>query len=268
LAKLSWRCSAATTEFFASKGLRSSYSWDSPSIIDQIQCVKGLVLHEIFPNRLDLEPIHHASGFGEHILVSKFMWAITLIRYKGISGNHAQIIIEGINDGCFEEIPIGHYFVCLADLLGTKKIRKGDGEETEVRAIRTDLKTEFDVRYEARSETWKRSSSSVKGMIRAIVEERDNPPSGFAIYGRHSILASKKVVEDSCITWAISRLALIEIVLKEEKKPIFYTDTSAFAHYKPGEKAPWVVELDVRAWESGPISELPKSTVTQLPYSL
>jgi hypothetical protein len=126
------------------------------------------------------------------------------------------------------------------------------------------VKKKFKVKYEARSQTWKRSSSLVKGMIRAIVEERNNPPPGFAIYGRHSILASfgsKEVVKDSCITWAISKLALIEIFLKGEKSPIFYTDTSEFARFKPGQEAPWMVDLDLDA-------HCIKGGISQLPYSL
>lgn len=255
---LSWRCSSATVDF-----ARRSFSLDRfDSIRHQIQCAREFVLYQISPYRLELEPIHQSSGFGEHMLISKFMYAITLIRYKGISGNHAQMIIEGINDGFIQEVPIGHYFVCLADLLGAKKIKQGNGVETEVRAIRTSVKNKFDLKYEARSETWKRSSSSVKSMIQAIVEERDNPPPGFAIYGRHSMFASKEVVEDSCITWAISKLSLIDIFLKGEKSPIFYTDTSDFARFKPGQKAPSTVTLDPYA------SHPTLREISQLPCSL
>ncbi len=231
---LSYRCSPATIAFFKNKNIAS--------VTDQILYARELILYKKpCSSAFYLEPIHQSSGFNTDILVSKFMWAVTLIRYLGPSGNHAELIIEGINDGFFpkEIVPIGKYFLYLADLLGAKKIMK-EGLETEVRAIRTSLKSKFNLKYEARSSTWKCTSNSVKDMIHAIEEEKGDPPPGFAIYGRHSIFASKKVVEDSCITWALSRLKLINIVLdaNTEWHPIFYTNTSRFTPLKPEQKDP------------------------------
>lgn len=231
----SYRCSDDTLKLFqtAQKG----------SLTDQILFARELVLYKNDSDSISFEPIHDHSGFHEEVLISKFMWAVTLIRYKGISGNHAEIVIEGINDGFFpqEYASIGKYFMYLADLTGTQMVKK-DGKEREVRAIRSILKDKFLLRYEERSTTWKRTSEHVKDMINAIETEKADPPSGFALYGRHSFLASKKIVEDSCITWALDKLAKIHIVLGKSPHSQFFTDTSHYTRYKQDQKDPFVLD--------------------------
>jgi len=226
----SYRCSSEAKEFFKEK----KYT----SLANRINCAKEFVLYKKpDSSTLYLEPIHASSGFNSEILVSKFKWGVTLIRYRGPSGNHAQIVVEGINDGFFpsDSVPIGKYFIFLADLMGGKVI---DKIQTDIRDIGVILKDRFFLKYIERSKTWKRDCDPVKWMIHTITNEKDNPPHGFSILGRHSIFSSKTLVEDSCITWAINKLALIKIDLKEEKRPIFFTDTSHFTSLKPSEHDP------------------------------
>jgi hypothetical protein len=238
---LSDKCSFVSRRFFRTNG----------SLEEQIRQKREYILAKFDPekNKISVEPIHTCSFFQGDILVSKFMWAVTLIRNKGPSGNHAQIIVEGVNDGYFTRyfpespIPVGKYFMYLADLVGDMDVYKenfvGIIKKKTVRDIRTALKSrEFRLKYEGRSNIWKRSSDRVKAMIDNIQTEKANPPPGFAIYGRKSIFrifASKKDVKDSCITWAMDKLKDSSVHLQHEASSFLYTNTSIHARHKPNE---------------------------------
>ncbi|QZA58220.1 hypothetical protein [Candidatus Rhabdochlamydia porcellionis] len=82
---------------------------------------------------IEIEPISIPSVIDERVRVSKFTWAVTLVTHKGSEGNHARIIIEGINDGFYHEealrigiakkAGIGEKFIHLADYSPPNTIR-------------------------------------------------------------------------------------------------------------------------------------------------
>lgn len=212
------------------------------SFIDEINFAKTFALYKYDPSMVELEPIHQSSSFNEEVLISRFMWAVTLIRYQGPSGNHAEIVIEGINDGFFPHniAAIGKYFVYLAHLVGDKKRKvtqfSSPEKTVKVRDIQTAVKTKFNLKFHERSRIWKHSSDRVKDMINEIEIEKENPPEGFSILGRYSMLTSSQ--QDSCITWAINKLSMLGITLEKTPYSYIFTDTSHYTKFKPGQKDP------------------------------
>lgn len=55
------------------------------------------------PVCIEIEPVSAPSRIDERVRVSKFTWAVTLITHDGSNGNHAKIIVEGINDGFYSD---------------------------------------------------------------------------------------------------------------------------------------------------------------------
>ena len=53
------------------------------------------------PLLIEIEPVSIPSVIDERARVSKFTWAVTLVTHMGSEGNHAKIIVEGINDGFY-----------------------------------------------------------------------------------------------------------------------------------------------------------------------
>jgi hypothetical protein len=56
------------------------------------------------------QPISTKSRMDERVLLSQFYWGITLITHQGVCENHAEIVIEGIDNG--------EPFLYLADFTG------------------------------------------------------------------------------------------------------------------------------------------------------
>lgn len=73
------------------------------SLAEQIRQKQECVLAQFDPktSKIHIEPLHSTSFFQDNILVSKYRWTVALIRNSGPTGNHAQIVVEGINDGFF-----------------------------------------------------------------------------------------------------------------------------------------------------------------------
>ncbi|VHO03601.1 hypothetical protein [Candidatus Rhabdochlamydia sp. T3358] len=175
------------------------------------------------PLLIEIEPISLPSVIDERVRVSKFTWAVTLVTHTGSEGNHARIIIEGINDGFYDEeapqigtakkVEIGEKFIHLADY--SPQIQSG-------------LFSPDALEYETRTEIWMRSSDKVKKMLEAIKKEQYFPAyrRPFNFYGKNSkfyqftpwgkkwrIFSGK--VGDNCFTWARDKLKMINIDLGE-----------------------------------------------------
>lgn len=243
---LSKKCAEYTKKLFKKA--------ESTSLNYQINFMKYLTLEECFRDKICLCPRAFPSGFNPNVLVSAFMWTVTLVKYQGFKGNHAQIIVEGVNDGFIPEkiIRIGEYFTCLMDLPGyqLKKDEKGNDilrndKPKRFQSVRIDPKEKFIWHYDARSEVWKRSSEVVKEMLWKGYQEKKDPPEGFSLCGCDSIFTLKEIVEHSCITWAIEKLAIANIIL--EKKPLysFATYTSFYTPFKPGQSEQTVKDAEL-----------------------
>ena len=141
------------------------------------------------PLLIEIEPIGEPSVFDPRVRVSKFIWAVALVTNGGSTGDHAEIIIEGINDGFYDnESPLlgknakpvkeGEKFIHLAHFL--PRIESG-------------LLSPKDLIYGRRSVIWMRTSDKVKEMIRGIEEEQSLPSDKrsreFNVRGRDAIFA-------------------------------------------------------------------------------
>ncbi|VHO03603.1 hypothetical protein [Candidatus Rhabdochlamydia sp. T3358] len=172
---------------------------------------------------IEIEPISLPSVIDERVRVSKFTWAVTLVTHTGSEGNHARIIIEGINDGFYDEeapqigtakkVEIGEKFIHLADY--SPQIQSG-------------LFSPDALEYETRTEIWMRSSDKVKKMLEAIKKEQYFPAyrRPFNFYGKNSKFYQFKPLDkewrifsgkvgDNCFTWARDKLKMINIDLGE-----------------------------------------------------
>lgn len=187
---------------------------------------------------IEVEPISIPSQIDERIHVSKFTWAVTLVTNSGCFGNHAQIIIEGINDGFYnqdsarigeaKEVEIGEKFIHLADF--SPKIDYG-------------LLSSDKLTYETRTETWMRSSEQVKKMLEAIEEKKylskgkRNP---FNFGGKRSKLYKfnpekfnfSGKVGDNCFSFLREKLQMIDIDLGESYLDLIATIAKNYTRYK------------------------------------
>jgi heme/copper-type cytochrome/quinol oxidase subunit 2 len=176
------------------------------------------------PLLIEIEPkITAPSVIDSRVIVSKFTWAVTLITHKGQSnesfyGNHAEIVVEGINDGYYDEksplignaksIAIGEKFIHLAHLLPP---------------IESGIISPDDLLFETRTEIWMRTSDKVKTMLENITFEKKLPRDqrvNFNLAGKDAY--AHKIFDengDNCFTWARGHLKTIRIDLKKGFPP-------------------------------------------------
>lgn len=178
------------------------------------------------PFTVFMEPKSFPSRIDDRIRVSKFMWAVTVIANDGICGNHAEIIIEGINDKAgtlvvdvgdnnggpkafipTEKIPVGESFIWKSHF------------SPRIESIKI---TPEELTYQERTQVWMVSSQKVHEMLQAIKEEClvdwDNRDQGgylrnkFSPFGKSSIFAAGG---HNCFTWIVEKLKMLGIFLGE-----------------------------------------------------
>jgi len=122
------------------------------------------------------QPISTKSRIDERVLLSQFYWGVTLITYQGVCENHAEIVIEGINDG--------EPFLYLADFTGSL-IRGRYLEQSE----------EFN--FTTRSPVWKKEWIQARKILESIQKQVGNSipfhergSAAFGTGGKHN-----------CFTW-------------------------------------------------------------------
>lgn len=198
---------------------------------------------------LGVEPrITIPSHIDSRMLLNKFTWGVTLVRYKNperpeSQGQHAELVIEGIANspqfGGDDLVRIGEYFMIVADFDGVtdtpksidstskaiEKITSGKinlnlpvssrssgGKKTEgrVRVINLSKKPEK-LLYIDRSRLWAVSSEKVLKMFDVIMSQnlKTIPRPKLNLLGRDSIFARND--EDNCLTWAKEKLAILGI---------------------------------------------------------
>lgn len=189
------------------------------------------------PLFMEIETKSKPSCIDPRVRVSKFTWGVTLVTHEGSLGNHAKIIVEGINDGYFHEnsplinkkikpVEEGKKFICLAHFIPP---------------VDAGLISQEDIveKYETRTEIWMATREKVKEMLDNIFEEMDLPPEKrprFNMFGKESVvhkipLMSKFPVYgkalskpgENCFTWAKNHLQTIGIELVKSKIGFIFT---------------------------------------------
>jgi len=174
------------------------------------------------PLLVEIEPSSQPCAIDPRVRVSKFTWAVTLVTFSGSLGNHAEIIVEGINDGFYganppmfdnsaKPVSIGEKFIHLAHF--TPRIESG-------------LISPDKLKFETRTEVWMRACDKVKSMLSSIEEEKCLPRQPFNLFGKESLsykvpgisytpFIGEKIEEfgDSCFTWAREHLKQVDIEL-------------------------------------------------------
>ncbi len=169
-----------------------------------------------------LEPICAKSKINPNILVSAFSWTVTIITHKGTSNNHSLILIEGLNDGYYNEesvrlckrhykqLPsVFHDLVKGDDQYCNKEYcfneskdlpRKIDlGEyfihvaHNYVPELHTGLFTGDAPNWHSRSKVWKKESHAIKKLLDHIQIERDEKSSPSFEYHPHSSIELLKI---------------------------------------------------------------------------
>lgn len=181
------------------------------------------------PLFVEIEPISILSRIDPNVRVSKFIWAVSLITHGGASNNHAQIVVEGINDGFYnsesarsshaKEVSIGEKFIHISDCHPPVRSRLFSPERFS---------------FATRTEIWLKTSSDVQKMLKAIQKEQGENMA-FNIKGIDSLLPKlpleqlgslseriKKLKKNqmlfgnqghNCFTWARDKLKIIDIEL-------------------------------------------------------
>ncbi len=131
----------------------------------------------------------HCSKIDDRFFVGEFFWGVSVICYTGKCGNHAQIIIEGVDHG--------DYFMNMAEFNGPKEVEFEDWTNKKVNCV-------------SRSELFKKESEKVKILLQELKRIQENPPERFAFTGRYSVASGGA---DNCYTWADNVLKQIGIFL-------------------------------------------------------
>ncbi|NGX47786.1 MAG: hypothetical protein K1000chlam3_01169 [Chlamydiae bacterium] len=144
--------------------------------------------------KLVLEPNNCQSRIDSRVRLSELFWGVTLVSHKGPCGNHAQIVIEGMDEGS--------YFMEIAAFNGPNSVKYADI-------------TNKKLRYEKRSHIWKVERYWEGESLRLKIEKSEcNPPKEFACGGRYSICSKGA---DNCFTWAVEMLKAAGIELEKSR---------------------------------------------------
>lgn len=169
------------------------------------------------PLFVEIEPISEPSQIDNRLQVSKFIWAVTLVMHGGSTGDHTQIIVEGINNGFYDAksrrigmekpIAIGEKFIHLAHY------------QPRIESV---LFPSEKLTFTKRTEIWMKSSEKIIPMFQQIEKEmalqeerlaqdKDLP---IALFGCDSLISGGS---HSCFTWAREKIHMLGIDLGESK---------------------------------------------------
>lgn len=175
------------------------------------------------PFSIFMEPRSFTSRIDNRMHVSKFMWAVTLVAHRGSLGNHAEIIIEGVNNGSILTLDVaeGDFFIWRADF------------SPEIKSIKLEP---HKLVYHKRTQVWMTPSYKVHQMLTKINEESEYQnqiyrESGKASYddylkslffdlGRNSMFYSGPL-RHNCLTWAVEKLRIADIHINEIPGEVF-----------------------------------------------
>lgn len=176
------------------------------------------------PLFIEIEPISASSRIDERVRVSKFTWAVTLITHEGSNGNHAKIIVEGLNDGFYSNEN--------SRIKNENTVKNGE-KFTYMAEFNPPIKSQIflptkKLKYDTRTEIWMITSDKVKKMIESIekesfLPEEQQPFNYWGIRSKIYRLNPKKPwsfsgkVGDNCFTWAQRKLKLLNIDLGKSR---------------------------------------------------
>lgn len=169
------------------------------------------------PLFVEIEPISEPSRIDQRLRVSKFTWAVTLVMHGGSTGDHTQIIVEGINNGLYgpkpprlstaKIVPIGKKFIHLAHYQPY---------------IESGLFPPEKLTFTKRTEIWMKSSKKTADMLQQIQREislqkkqkSKQKKLPIALFGCDSLTSGGS---HSCFTWAREKIQMIDIDLGKSK---------------------------------------------------
>jgi len=143
---------------------------------------------------ISLEPKSVKSRIDDRVKVSQYQWGVTIIAHEGSSGNHARLIVEGIDKDL-------KYFMKHIDFQGFEK-------DLNIPIKTNDWTNKEKIKRVGRTEIWKRPSHKVQAMINHMNGQM--PP--WKPYGRDSIF-SKGI--DNCFTWLREELKMIDVFFEK-----------------------------------------------------
>lgn len=136
-----------------------------------------------------LEPRAKKSRIDPRVRISPYYSTVALVANRGPCGNHAEILIEAIENG--------NYVMKKIHFVGP------DGIKTKA--------TSEKLRYTQRTRLWKRSSEKIEYRFR-LNKSLKNTPIKFNQLGIHSILTACCRAHN-CTTWAVEQLKKMDIDL-------------------------------------------------------
>lgn len=197
--------------------IKSFYCKETQKVKNIAERVNVLAIER--PLFVEIEPISSPSHIDERIHVSKFTWAVTLITRTKHFGSHAQIIVEGLNDGYYD-VETTRLVEMNTIGLGEKFIHISEFNPP----VRSGLLPSDKFEFGTRTEIWMRPSHKVKEMLKDIEYEKPFPKGrlGFNLSGINSLLYkvpipnNKFISKESghnCFTWARDKLQMLDIDL-------------------------------------------------------
>ena len=160
----------------------------------------------IFIENILLRTAYKNSKIDDRVKISKFQWTVTLITFHGSEGNHAEIFVEGLNDGFTDRVKNGEYFLNLSHFTGFEVQTDFYNDENSKKYLNG---------IETRTQIWKKSSDKVKIMLKNIASEVGKRIK-YEMLGNLSIFGNGG---HSCFTWAREHLKILNITLKLNLRP-------------------------------------------------
>jgi hypothetical protein len=178
--------------------------------------IEGIALPIIF-NKPNQKIPFFLSKIDKDTVITPDRWVVTLTQKEGKCGQHAALIIEGIENN--------FYFIKIAHLTGTSN----PGPEDKIATVKYYDYDHSEVTYDRRSQSLVVSAEKGRKMIAEIEKEKDKFYS-LNILGRYSVFS--KQGQDSCITWALEKLKLVGIHRVSQHKECIVTKTSDYTQSK------------------------------------
>lgn len=148
------RCRANTINLYNSHIIRKDAKISKTDIVNFLKHFKITKIEKTefnIPSKIILLPISKHSQI-ERIKVSKFNWGVVMCTDgRGINGNHAVLIIEGLNEN-------NDYFMHFLDFDGAKVNSYNINPQ--------------DFKYEERTEMWVVPSDAVRNLLKYIENEK------------------------------------------------------------------------------------------------
>lgn len=177
--------------------------------------LSGIICGIALPIIFQPSPSSFTSCIDRKTLVTANNWAVTLIQHDGPFNQHAVLVIEGVKDDIYPP----HF----AHLTGRSEQINSLGEVKYKK-----INDPNGIIFERRTEVFSVPYAKMQKMIAEIKKEKG--PYSLNILGRHSWFASEG--QDSCITWALEKLKMLDIQIIPQSLEFIFTCTSNYTEPK------------------------------------